>query len=80
MEFCIELSSSLTRGDKKRQCIELEECRPIYAVVDKVIRELKLPVNLENLVILTDIGNPVKPEEDTCRIHEVVVIKAFSGG
>ncbi|PUA33670.1 MAG: hypothetical protein B7O98_04460 [Zestosphaera tikiterensis] len=80
VSFCLKFRGNLAAVLGEKYCLQLSECLPIHAVVDKVLRSFNIPTNLEDITLVTSDGRLVDESKNVCEVSEVFVVKVYRGG
>jgi hypothetical protein len=80
MRFCVELLGNLGRPTGGEVCLELGGCVEVGEVVWQVLRSLDLAVDLEELLVTDERGEPLPAKATTCQVARVRVARLYRGG
>jgi len=77
--FCIRFYGSLEQVLGKEKCIKLEECSKIGMVLQQMLSEKRVPLGLDDLLVVSN-GRNVGFDESTCNTSRIEVYRLMQGG
>jgi len=80
MRFCAELLGNLGRSTGGEVCVELGGCVEVAEAVGRVLRALGIPLDLEELLVTSERGEPLPAGATTCQVSRVRVVRLYKGG
>ena len=80
MRFCVELLGNLGRSTGGEVCVELDECVEVAEAVSRVLRAQGIPLDLEELLVTGEKGEPLPAKVTTCQVGRVRVVRLYRGG
>ncbi len=80
ISFCLRFRGNLATTLGEKYCIQLSECLPVYAVVDRILRSFNITTNFEDITLVTNDGRLVDESKNICEVSEVFVVKVYRGG
>jgi len=80
MKFCAELLGNLGRSTEGEFCAEFEGCVDVAEAVSRILRALGVALDLEELLVTSEEGEPLKAGTTTCQVGRVRVVRLYRGG
>jgi|GEM_PF-834279 len=80
MKLCVELIGNLGRSTEGEVCVEFEGCVDVAESVSRVLRALGVALDLEELLVTSEEGEPLGAGTTTCQVGRVRVARLYRGG